>query len=39
MGVLKPTDAVEDMMVVLDFSRRLGLAYHRSSAHVLPSDG
>ena len=38
MGILKPTDAVDDMMFVLDFSRRLSLAYQRPSAHVLPSD-
>jgi len=38
MGILKPTDALEDMMFVLDFSRRLSLAYQRPSAHVLPSD-
>ena len=39
MGVLKPTDAVEDVMDVLDFTRRLNLAYHRSEAHIFPSDG
>lgn len=39
MGILKPTDGVEDMMDVLDFTRRLNLAYHRSEAHILPSDG
>ncbi len=39
MGVLKPTDAVEDVMDVLDFTRRLNLAFHRSEAHIFPSDG
>jgi hypothetical protein len=39
MGILKPTDAVEDLIDVLDFTRRLNLAYHRSEAHILPSDG
>jgi hypothetical protein len=39
MGILKPTDAVEDVIDVLDFTRRLNLAYHRSEAHIIPSDG
>jgi hypothetical protein len=38
MGLLKPTDALDDMTFVLDFSRRLSLAYQRPSAHILPSD-
>jgi hypothetical protein len=38
MGLLKPTDALEDVMFVLDFSRRLSLSYQRASAHMLPSD-
>jgi hypothetical protein len=38
MGILKPTDGLDDMMFVLDFSRRLSLAYQRPSAHILPSD-
>jgi hypothetical protein len=38
MGLLKPTDAIDDMLFVLDFSRRLSLAYQRPSAHILPSD-
>jgi hypothetical protein len=38
MGMLKPTDALDDVMTVLDFSRRLNLSYHRSHAHILPSD-
>ncbi len=39
MGLIKPTDAVEDVLYVTDFSRRLNLAYHRSEAHIQPSDG
>jgi hypothetical protein len=38
MGMLKPTDALDDVMFVLDFGRRLNLAYHRGHGHVLPSD-
>jgi hypothetical protein len=39
MGILKPTDAVEDLIDVLDFTRRINLAYHRSENHIIPSDG
>jgi hypothetical protein len=39
MGILKPTDCVEDMLDVLDFARRLNLSYHRAEAHIMPSDG
>ena len=39
MGILKPTDAVEDMMDVLDFCRRLNMSYHRSENHIMPSGG
>jgi len=38
MGMLKPTDALDDVMYVLDFGKRINLAYHRAHAHVLPSD-
>ncbi|MDX6655871.1 MAG: hypothetical protein QOH62_664 [Solirubrobacteraceae bacterium] len=38
MGMLKPTDALDDVMSVLDFGQRLNLAYHRSHAHIIPSD-
>lgn len=38
MGMLKPTDALDDIMTVLDFSRRLNLSYHRNHAHILPSS-
>ncbi len=38
MGMLKPTDALDDVMFVLDFAERINLAYHRGHAHGLPSD-
>jgi hypothetical protein len=38
MGMLKPTDALDDVMFVLDFAERINLAYHRAHAHGLPSD-
>src|SRR3954467_12640333 len=38
MGMLKPTDALDDVMFVLDFGQRLNMAYHRSYAHIIPSD-
>jgi hypothetical protein len=38
MGMLKPTDALDDVMYVLDFAKRLNLSYHRNHAHTLPSD-
>jgi hypothetical protein len=38
MGMLKPTDAIDDVLFVLDFARRINLAYHRSHGHLLPSD-
>lgn len=37
-GMLKPTDALDDLVFVEDFAERLNLAYHRQHAHVLPSD-
>lgn len=38
LGMLKPTDAIDDLVFVEDFAERLNLAYHRQHAHVLPSD-
>jgi hypothetical protein len=38
MGMLKPTDALDDVMSVLDFGQRINLAYHRSHGHIVPSD-
>jgi hypothetical protein len=33
-GLLRPTDAVDDVVDVLDFSRRFNLAYHRNDGHL-----
>ena len=33
-GLLGPTDAVDDVVDVLDFSRRFNLAYHRNDGHI-----
>jgi hypothetical protein len=38
MGMLKPSDALDDIMFVLDFAQRITNAYHRAHAHILPSD-
>lgn len=38
MGMLNPTDALDDIHEVLDFGRRINLAYHRQTGHVLNSD-
>ena len=38
LGMLKPTDNLDDLVFVEDFAERLNLAYHRNHAHVLPSD-
>jgi len=38
MGMLKPTDALDDVMYMLDFGERINLAYHRAHAHSLASD-
>ncbi|MEA2145075.1 MAG: hypothetical protein QOG59_662 [Solirubrobacteraceae bacterium] len=38
MGMLKPTDAIDDVTFVLDFCDRINLAYHRAHAHEVPSD-
>jgi hypothetical protein len=38
MGMLKPTDAIDDVMFVLDFGRRMNMSYHRNHAHVFASD-
>src|SRR5690606_10350552 len=34
MGVVRPTDAVEDLVYVMDFWKRFQLAYHRNDAHI-----
>ncbi|GAA5050721.1 hypothetical protein [Nocardia callitridis] len=33
-GLLRPDDAVEDVVDVLDFSRRFNLSYHRNDGHI-----
>ena len=38
MGMLKPTDAIDDVLYMMDFGERINLAYHRSHAHHLASD-
>jgi hypothetical protein len=38
MGMLKPTDAIDDALYVLDFGERINLGYHRAHAHTLASD-
>ena len=38
MGMLRPSDALDDLAYVLDFTKRLNLAYHRNHAHIAPSD-
>jgi hypothetical protein len=38
MGMLKPSDGVDDLVFVEDFARRLNLAYHRNHAHNLAYD-
>jgi hypothetical protein len=38
LGLLKPTDAVEDIVYVVDFWKRLMLSYKRNDAHILNSD-
>ena len=36
MGLLKPTDAVEDVVDVIDFHRRLNMSFHRAENHIMP---
>lgn len=38
LGLLKATDAIDDLVLVLDFWKRFMLAYHRSDAHLTASD-
>ena len=38
MGMLKPTDAIDDVLSVLDFGERVNQSLHRSHAHITPSD-
>lgn len=34
MGIIKPTDGIEDLIYVMDFWKRFSLAYHRNDAHM-----
>ncbi|WP_323035617.1 hypothetical protein [Pararhodobacter sp.] len=34
MGIIRPTDGIEDLIYVMDFSKRFQLAYHRNDAHI-----
>lgn len=38
MGILRPTDGLDDLVFVQDFARRLNLSYHRNHAHHLPYE-
>jgi hypothetical protein len=35
MGLLRPEDAVEDVVYILDFWRRIQLSYHRNDGHQM----
>lgn len=34
MGLIRPTDGIEDLIQVMDFSKRFQLAYHRNDGHA-----
>ncbi len=34
LGLLRPTDAIEDLVSVMDFWKRFQLAYHRNDGHL-----
>lgn len=38
MGVIRPQDAYEDVLYVVDFAKRFNLAYRRNNAHVMNKD-
>lgn len=38
MGLLRPTDAVEDLVYVMDFWKRYELSWHRNSGHSSNKD-
>ena len=38
MGMINPTDGIDDMRFVLDFARRINLGYHRQNSYILNSD-
>jgi len=38
MGMIDPTDGIEDIKYVLDFAQRVNRSYHRQSGYTLNSD-
>ena len=38
MGLVRPEDAIEDLIYVIDFWRRFQLAYHRNDGHVMTRE-
>lgn len=38
MGMISPTDGIDDIRFVLDFAKRVNLGYHRQNSYVLNSD-
>jgi len=38
MGMINPTDGIDDIKFVLDFARRVNLGYHRQNSYILNSD-
>jgi hypothetical protein len=38
MGLLRPEDAVEDLIYVMDFWRRVQLAYHQNDGHQMTAE-
>ena len=38
MGLLRPTDAVEDLITVMDFWKRFQLSWHRNDGHITNSE-
>ncbi len=38
MGLMRPTDAVEDLVYVMDFWKRYELAWHRNDGHLMNAD-
>lgn len=38
LGLIRPTDAVEDVVFVMDFWKRFQLAYHRNDGHLTNSQ-
>ena len=38
MGLIRPQDAVEDVVYVMDFWKRYELAWHRNDGHLTNSD-